>query len=98
MLLLLSLALGGEQAKALNRLYDEVRAKVKTIVDHADPEGLLALGCPEDEYDDAVGHLTPSVLRNTAVDKQAIERWFGQVYGAAPVGVPPSPPTSRDSG
>jgi hypothetical protein len=42
-----------ERAKALSRLYEEVKAQVKVLVDQADPEGLLGMGAPLDEYDDA---------------------------------------------
>lgn len=73
-----------ERAKALSRLYDEVKAQVKTLVDDADPEGLLGTGSPPDEYDDAVAELTRHVLKDDPVDQGAIERWFGRVYGAAP--------------
>lgn len=75
-----------ERAKALSRLYDEVKAQVKILVDQADPEGLLGMGCPPDEYDDAVAELTRHVLKNEPVDQSAIEQWFGRVYGAASVG------------
>ena len=75
-----------ERAKALSRLYDEVKSQVKILVDQADPEGLLGMGSPPDEYDDAVTELTRHVLKYEPVDQSAIEQWFGRVYGAAPAG------------
>ena len=53
-----------ERAKALSRLYEEVKAQVKVLVDQADPEGLLGMGAPLDEYDDAVTELTRHVLKS----------------------------------
>jgi hypothetical protein len=38
----------------LKKRHWETWSAVKRAVDHADPEGLLAMGCPRDEYDDAV--------------------------------------------
>ena len=35
-----------ERANALSRLYDEVKAHVKTLVDDADPLGLLGMVRP----------------------------------------------------
>jgi hypothetical protein len=75
-----------ERAKALSLLYEEVKARVKALVDQADPEGLLAMGAPSDEYDDAVGELTRHVLKDKPIDRGAVERWFGTVYGMAPAG------------
>jgi hypothetical protein len=51
-----------ERARSLSRLYDEVTAEVKVPVDQADPEGLLEMGAPADEYDDAVAELTRRVM------------------------------------
>jgi hypothetical protein len=75
-----------ERAKALSHLYDAVKAQVKTLVDQADPGGLLGMGSPPDEYDDAVSELTRHVLKNEPVDQSAIEQWFEKVYGSAPAG------------
>lgn len=73
-----------ERAKALSRLYEAVKTQVKALVDDADPEGLLRMGSPPDEYDDAVGELTRHVLKDDPVDRGAIEHWFERDYGAAP--------------
>jgi hypothetical protein len=73
-----------ERAKALSRLYEEVKAQVKVLVDQADPEGLLGMGAPLDEYDDAVTELTRHVLKHEPVNQKAVEQWFDRVYGAAP--------------
>lgn len=75
-----------ERARALSRLYDEVTAQVKMLVDRADPEGFLAMGAPSDEYDDAVAELTRRVLGDDPLDRDAIQRWFSSVYGAAAAG------------
>ena len=54
-----------ERVRLPNRRKAELRARhwegwsaVKRAVDDADPEGLLAMECPSDEYDDAVVYLT----------------------------------------
>ena len=60
-----------ERAKALSRLYEEVKAQVKVLVDQADPEGLLGMGAPLDEYDDAVTELTRHVLKSTSREPES---------------------------
>ena len=55
-------------ASELRRLHQETWIKVKKAVDDADPEGLLAMGAPTDEYDDAVAELTRRLLKGEAVD------------------------------
>jgi hypothetical protein len=50
-------------------------------VDAADPEGLLGMGCAEDEYDDVVVHLVARVLRNRDVTAQAMKTWFSDRHG-----------------
>jgi hypothetical protein len=74
-----------KRARDLSRLYEEVASRVKALVDQADPEGLLAMGAPSGEYDDAVAELTRRVLKRE-LDQGAIEQWFGSCYGATPIG------------
>ena len=40
--------------RELSKLYEATWTEVKSAVDAADPQGLLALGSPGDEYDDSV--------------------------------------------
>jgi hypothetical protein len=74
-----------KRARDLSRLYEEVASRVKALVDQADPEGLLAMGVPSDEYDDAVAELTRRVLKRE-LDQGAIKRWFDSYYGETPIG------------
>lgn len=70
-----------ERAKELSRLYEEMSAQVKAIVDRADPAGLLSLGAPSDEYDDAVEEFTRRVLKGEPTDSKTVEDWFVEGYG-----------------
>lgn len=72
-----------ERAKKLSRFYDRVTAQVKAVVDQADPAGLLSLGAPSDEYDDAVEEFTRRVLKGEPTDAKTIEDWFVDGYGIA---------------
>ena len=51
--------------------------------DRADPAGLLGLGAPPDEYDDAVEEITRRVLKGEPTDSKAIKDWFVSGYGIA---------------
>ena len=73
-----------ERQRELRRLHQETWIKVKKAVDDADPEGLLAMGAPTDEYDDAVAELTRRLLKGEAVDERGIAAWFAATYGLAP--------------
>lgn len=70
--------------RELQRLYGETWEEVKRAVDEADPEGLLALGSPSDEYEDAVTHLTRCILKGEGVDERTIASWFVDNYGIEP--------------
>ncbi len=65
--------------------WKKVRASVAAAVNTADLEGLLALGCPSDEYAPEIDPLTGLVLRD-AVSVEAVaavwEKWFGPESGA----------------
>ena len=74
--------MGGRHDR-LQKLYDRVRSEVKEAVDEADPEGLLAMGAPPDEYDDAVTDLTRRVLNGEVIEQDGVERWFLDRYGLA---------------
>ncbi|HEY5109046.1 MAG TPA: hypothetical protein VII96_05490 [Acidimicrobiales bacterium] len=67
--------------RELSKLYEATWAKVKSAVDAADPQGLLALGSPDDEYDDVVAYLVRPVARGEQVDSVALQDWFRSVYG-----------------
>ena len=76
----------GDPNNQLQKLYESVRSEVKAAVDEADPEGLLAMGAPSDEYDDAVTELTRRVLKGEVVEHDGVERWFLDQYGLASSG------------
>jgi len=67
--------------RKLSKLYEATWAKVKSAVDAADPQGLLALGSPDDEYDDLVAYLVRPVARGEQVDSASLQDWFRSVYG-----------------
>ena len=78
-----------KRVQAIDRRKKELQARhwetflaVKQAVDSADPEGLLGMGCPDDEYDDVVVYLTGMVLRNEEVTKQGLIAWFMDRYGS----------------
>jgi hypothetical protein len=59
----------------------EAFAAVRRVVDAADPEGLLGLGAPADEYDPEVADLVRLVLRSEAPTVGEVvgawQRWSG---------------------
>lgn len=59
---------------------ERCRVHVRSVVDAADPEGLLELGAPADEYDPEVDDLA-RLVRNGEVTADSVlavwERWFG---------------------
>ena len=78
-----------ERAQAMHRRKKELQARhwetwagVKQAVDSTDPEGLLRMGCSDDEYDDVVVDLTGMVLGNADVTMQALMAWFMDRYGS----------------
>ena len=59
---------------------ERVRAHVRRVVDAADPEGLLDLGAPPDEYDPEVEDLARLVQHGDVTPHSVLqiwERWFG---------------------
>ncbi len=57
-----------------------LRDAVRRIVDDLDPEGLLALGAPADEYAPEVAALAELVAAGPVVDTGVLavwEHWFG---------------------
>lgn len=65
--------------------YDEAYAAVRRVVNEHDPEGLLEMGAPEDEYDPEVTDLVRLVLRGDSLDPRDViatwARWFGEGVG-----------------
>jgi hypothetical protein len=65
--------------------YDDALSAVRVIVNTHDPEGLLAMDAPEDEYDPEVTDLVRLVLRGNVLDPSDVEaiwtRWFGNDDG-----------------
>lgn len=62
------------------REVEQVRARVRRVVDEADPEGLLELGAPPDEYDPEIDDLTRLVVSGRVTVESVLavwERWFG---------------------
>jgi hypothetical protein len=68
--------------KELQARHWETWAAVKQVVDSGDPEDLLGMGCPDDQYDDVVVYLTGMVLGNEEVTRQALIAWFMDRYGS----------------
>jgi hypothetical protein len=52
--------------------YEALVAAVASAVDEADPIGLLAMGCPADEYSAEIGTIVPRVSK--AVDPADVRR------------------------
>jgi hypothetical protein len=70
--------------KELLARYEGARRDVKLAVDDADPVGLLAMGAPEDEYDDIVGYLVSKVIRNDEITVTSVTAWIQARYGIEP--------------
>jgi hypothetical protein len=69
-----------ERQAVLRQQVVRARAHVRRVVNAADPEGLLDLGAPADEYDPEVEDLTRLVQHGdvtTATVREIWERWFG---------------------
>jgi len=80
-----------QRVGSLNRRKAELKARhwetwsaVKRAVDGADPEGLLAMGCPNNEYDDAVVFLADRVLEGGPLGAESLSAWFQNRYGSVP--------------
>ncbi|MBB2914388.1 hypothetical protein FHS43_005700 [Streptosporangium becharense] len=62
---------------------DQVAAAVRVLINRYDPEGLLGMGAPEDEYDSEVGDLTALVRGEEEITADAVcavwNRWFDDV-------------------
>jgi hypothetical protein len=68
----------------LQALYERTRTRVQRVLNEADPEGLLAMGAPNDEYDDAVGEFTRRLINGETLDRASIESWFLGQFGSVP--------------
>ena len=68
----------------LKKRHWETWSVVKRAVDHADPEGLLAMFSPRDEYDDAVVYLTDGILGKEHISPESLSHWFRTQYGSEP--------------
>jgi hypothetical protein len=70
--------------RTYKRNYARLVEAVSNAIDRADPIGLLAMGCPTDEYAPEVGSIAPRLnVANNADDVQSIlyeefVRWFGE--------------------
>jgi hypothetical protein len=62
------------------REYREVVAAVRDIIDRYDPESLLAMGAPDDEYEPEAHDLARFVLGTRTPTREAVQavwrRWF----------------------
>ncbi|MFI6505098.1 hypothetical protein [Nonomuraea typhae] len=60
--------------------HDQVTAEVRSLINGYDPEGLLGMGAPEDEYDSEVGDLAALVHAGQEITATAVSaiwnRWF----------------------
>jgi hypothetical protein len=58
-----------------------VQAALRAVIDHRDPEGLLALGAPPDEYEPEAADLARLRATGTPITSTLLievwERWFG---------------------
>ncbi len=64
--------------------YERTRADVKLAVDETDPLGLLALGAPNDEYDDIVERLVSMAMHNDEITTTSLSTWIRDRYGLEP--------------
>jgi len=70
--------------RTYKRNYARLVEAVSNAIDRADPIGLLAMGCPTDEYAPEVGSIVPRLnVANNVDDVQSIlyeefVRWFGE--------------------
>ena len=83
------MAAAKKRVQAIDRRKKELQARhwetwvaVKQAVDSADPESLLGMGCPDDEYDDVVEYFTGMVLGNEEVTTEGLIAWFMDRYGS----------------
>ncbi|RJL35504.1 hypothetical protein [Bailinhaonella thermotolerans] len=57
------------------------RSRVRALIGRYDPEGLLAIGAPADEYDPEAGDLLVLVHGTARITPEAVSRvwlrWFG---------------------
>jgi hypothetical protein len=65
--------------------YDDAFAAVRHVVNKWDPEALIEIGAPGDEYDQEVTDLVRMVLRSEQFRPADVEaawhRWFGDDHG-----------------
>ncbi len=63
-----------------------LRDHVKAAVDELDPEGLLAMGAPRDEYDPEIADFVAQIARGEPMTAESVtstwERWFEGCSGA----------------
>ena len=59
---------------------DQIFTAVRALINHYDPEGLLEMGAPADEYASEAGDLTALVLGRAEITPEAValiwNRWF----------------------
>jgi hypothetical protein len=73
-----------EWKKTLKPRYRALYMVVDAIVARHDPIGLLAIGCPDDEYEPEVTDLLPRLKGAASTDELmslvhgVFERWFGE--------------------
>ncbi len=60
-----------------------LRPKSRLSLSRPTPLGLLGMGAPPDEYDDAAKEFTRRVLKDEPMDSKAIEDWLVDRYGIA---------------
>ncbi|GAA2988819.1 hypothetical protein [Streptosporangium longisporum] len=62
---------------------DRLTAAVRALIDRYDPEGLLGMGAPDDEYDPEVRDLTALVRGGEEITADVVgsvwNRWFNGV-------------------
>ena len=74
-----------DDKRAAKEAYEALYAEVRAILNRHDPVYLIALGCPEDEYEPEVGTILPRLKEaSDVVGVQNVLReefvgWFGEV-------------------
>ena len=72
------------ERKVLKTRYGNLFFEVRKILNEHDPVGLIAIGCPDDEYEPELGTILPR-LRHAGSSKdvqeiidQEFDKWFGR--------------------
>ncbi|SFQ01429.1 hypothetical protein SAMN05421810_104197 [Amycolatopsis arida] len=62
---------------------ERVVTGVREVVNAHDPEGLLASGCPPDEYEPEIQHFARLILAGRRITGEVVVEVWGHWFGAA---------------